>query len=355
MTDEANSTTSSNPLYSTNELASLIPEYDGNQTLLNNFLNACEEAQALASEQQKKLILIHIKNKLRGRASNLINSRHITEFGDIATLLKAHFGDSRDITSLIHDLQLLKQLPNEKASSFAHRVQALSDQVRGVILLQPKETAAQKQAQSDLIDKITLDVLITGLEPKIGTVIRASNPNSIVTASQRIVREEQLFYYEKSKIQEKYYPSNNKRPPQNNYAHNNKPFSQNANNNSHHNNTNLQFCRYCKKPGHTLEVCRKRQYNNSSHNSQNQRTTFNNNNSNQGHYNNQNPPNFNNQNNNFNRHNNNAANIARRQVNHLNSNGSQALGNLTHSAGEPNATEISQMTQLTDEFSQLQF
>lgn len=53
MADEPNSTTSSNPLYSTNELASLIPEYDGNQTLLNNFLNACEEAQALASEQQK--------------------------------------------------------------------------------------------------------------------------------------------------------------------------------------------------------------------------------------------------------------------------------------------------------------
>lgn len=350
-------TTSNTPLYSTSDLSKLIPEYDGNQTLLNNFLNACKEALQLASEHQKRLIIIHIKNKLRGRASNLINSRHIEEFEDISTLLKAHFGDSRDVTSLIHDLQLLKQLPNEKASSFAHRVQSHCDQLRGTILLQSDISAAQKQAQTDLIDNMTLDVLITGLEPKIGTIVRASNPKNIITATQRIVREEQLLYYEKSKIPDKYSSNfSQKRPP-------NKPSSHNLSNHT-------QFCRYCKKPGHSIDVCRKRQYNNSQRNS----SSFNtNNNYYQGHSNSSshqsyqgkhsNHNNFSNRdsNQNFtntNRSQNNYGNYPKRQVNHLNFNESRASGTSTHELETPNraiSPVHNQVNQVTDSFSQLQF
>lgn len=344
--------------YSTSDLSKLIPEYDGNQTLLNNFLNACNEALQLASEHQKRLIIIHIKNKLRGRASNLINSRHIEEFEDISTLLKAHFGDSRDITSLIHDLQLLKQLPNEKASSFAHRVQSHCDQLRGTILLQSQISTAQKQAQTDLIDNMTLDVLITGLEPKIGTIVRASNPNSIITATQRIVREEQLLYYERSKVPDKYSSNfSQRRPP-------NKPASHSSSNHT-------QLCRYCKKPGHSIDDCRKRQYNNSHRNSSNFHRS---NNAYQGHSNSTSHQSYQNNhsshNNSFNRNpdqnytnnrtQNNYGNYPKRQVNHLNFNESRASGTSTHDLKKPNPTispnhDSNQVDLVADSFSQLQF
>ncbi|KAJ8948606.1 hypothetical protein NQ318_007610 [Aromia moschata] len=62
----------------------------------------------MANTDQRHLLVIHIKNMLKGRAAQLISSRNPHSYFEIKQLLNLHFGDSRDLSSLIQDLQRLR-------------------------------------------------------------------------------------------------------------------------------------------------------------------------------------------------------------------------------------------------------
>lgn len=246
--------------YQLRELFMLIPEYDGDQILLNAFINSCDIAFSIAVDQQEFLLTVHIKNKLKGKASQLINCRNVETWRDIKQLLIVHFGDSRDLNSLIHDLQTLKQGPKESALSFINRIQSHNAKLHSSVN-QQNFTAEQKQSQCTLLDSMCLDALLTGLDQKIGSIVRASNPKDLVDAAIRIKRELQLSYFETQKS-----------PYQNRY---NKPKFEPKQN------TQKLSCNYCKKPGHSIDQCYKRNYNNQNkQNSNYQNNNYNQNNQN---------------------------------------------------------------------------
>lgn len=163
--------------YKLSEIFSIVPEYEGDQIFLGNFLNACDCAYDMATEQQRVFLIIHIKNKLRGRAAQLINSRNPASYSEIKQLLSLHFGDSRDLSSLIQDLQRLKQLSGESPLTFFNRLQVLNAKMHSYVQ-KSYLTRDQKMAQTDLIDTMSLNTLLTGLEPRLGQLIRASNLGS---------------------------------------------------------------------------------------------------------------------------------------------------------------------------------
>lgn len=224
--------------YKLNEIFSIIPEYDGNQIGLNTFLNSCKTAYDMAIGNQKVLLTIHIKNKLKGRASELVNSRNPNNWDEIKSLLENHFGDSRDLMSLIQDLQRMRQLPNESPLTFIARLQTHEAKMHASVHKQPL-TGAQRQAQIQLTEGMVLNTLLTGLEPRIAHVVRAGNPGDMLTAIARVRRELQLNYFETQKLNRS---SNTVAPIR-------KP--------------NLpppvKQCSYCKRPGHVFSECRQRQ------------------------------------------------------------------------------------------------
>ena len=223
--------------YKLSEIFSLIPEFDGDQIFLNTFLNACNHAYRMCIEDQRLLLTLHIKNKLRGRAAQLINSRDTQTWQDIRQLLTVHFGDSRDLTSLIQDLQRIHQLQNESPLTFVSRLQTHNAKMHACIQ-QQNLNPEQKEAQVQLIENMTLNTLLTGLEPKLGQIVRAGNPPDILTASMRIRRELQLSYFERQKFQKTNVVSQDKKP----------------------NNSFQKICSYCKKKGHIINECRQKQY-----------------------------------------------------------------------------------------------
>ncbi|KAJ8968549.1 hypothetical protein NQ317_007161 [Molorchus minor] len=125
-----------------------------------------------------KLREIFSINRLRGRAAQLISSRNPNTYPEIKQLLNLHFGDSRDLTSLIQDLQRLRQLQGD-----------------------------QKIAQARLIETMALNTLLTGLEPRLGQIIRASNPRDLLEAH---MRDQQDYYTDNSQhnYQPDYYTDN---------------------------------------------------------------------------------------------------------------------------------------------------
>lgn len=240
------------PSFKLTELFSLIPEYDGDQILLESFLSSCQAALHISNDEQKILVIIHIKNKLRGKASQLVNSKFTNEWAEIKNLLISNFGETRSLPSLIHDLQYMKQ-GKDSALMFVHKIQTHNAKLHSAINRQLDLNVNQKLSQASLIDNMCLDTLLTGLEPKLGAIIRASNPETILDASQRIRRENQLGYLENQR--QNLRPNNNNSYNNNNY---NKPQYQP----SYSQNRNQKMCNYCKKPGHLISECRKRNSNN---------------------------------------------------------------------------------------------
>lgn len=226
--------------YKLNEIFSIIPEYDGNQINLNTFLNSCRTAYDMSIGNQTVLLTVHIKNKLKGRAAELVNSRNPTSWEEIKTLLENHFGDSRDLTSLIQDLQRMRQLPNESPLTFIARLQT-HEAIMHASVHKQRLTLAQKQAQLQLTEGMVLNTLLTGLEPKIGQIVRASDPVDMLTAISRVRRELQLNYFETQKIGR----SNSATTPM-----------RNPNLSS-----TTKQCSFCKRAGHIASECRQRQQN----------------------------------------------------------------------------------------------
>lgn len=292
------------PEYKLNELCQIIPEYDGDSVLLNTFISSCDAAFQVATEEQKYLLTVHLKNKLRGRASQLINSRELRSWIEIRELLRTHFGDSRDLTSLIYALQQIKQGDNENPQNFVHRINAHNSKLHASINQQNNLSPQEKNSQQSLIDKMSLNTLLTGLEPKLGAIIRAGNPKNMIEAAERIRKEYQLSFLEKQ-------------------SH-----KSNTNRNPTPSNKNHKTCNYCKKPGHVISECRSKQYNDRNRPSTSNFNNFRNNNyqrtdSSQNFHrpynpNNNNPPR--NQNNNFQRNfRPNQGNSNQNQSHHLNS------------------------------------
>lgn len=184
--------------YKLSEIFSIIPEFDGDQIFLGNFIDACDCAFNMATTQQKVFLLIHIKNKMRGRAAQLISSRNPGTYAELKHLLNLHFGDSRDLSSLIQDLQRLKQLPNESPLTFYNRLQVLNSKLLANIQ-KSGLSRQQKDAQTSLIETMALNALLTGLDFRLGQLIRASNPQTLLEAQSRIRRELQLSYFEQQK------------------------------------------------------------------------------------------------------------------------------------------------------------
>lgn len=226
--------------YKLSEIFSIISEYDGNPIFLNTFITSCTTASNMAVGNQVALLVLHIKNKLRGRAAELVNSRNPVSWDDIRNLLETHFGDSRDLSSLIQDLQRLRQMPNESPLTFAARLQTHEAKMHAAINKQ-NLTAKEKTAQISLIDSMVLNSLLTGVEPRIGQILRASDPDDIITAISRIKRELQLNHFESQKF------SGTRNIPTQVTSQVRKPP------------TPTKQCSFCRRPGHSFNECITRQ------------------------------------------------------------------------------------------------
>lgn len=69
---------------------------------------------------------IDVKNKVTGKISELINFRNLYKRPEIGEISNTHFGDSKDLKSLIYALQQRKQGETENSQSFVSRINALN-------------------------------------------------------------------------------------------------------------------------------------------------------------------------------------------------------------------------------------
>ncbi|KAJ8912809.1 hypothetical protein NQ315_014392 [Exocentrus adspersus] len=203
------------PQISVKDYMELIPRFDGDPTILSSFISACENVLTLMAPNNDAIrisfTLMHIRTKIVGKAASVLAARTYQTFPELKTILISIFGDQRNEESLLSDLNLLRQKPNETSFQFADRCIDLR-----CLLLSKVECSDlerdQKNIKIEMYNKTALRAYLTGLNPNMSHLLRCKSPATLEQAIQYTAEEENIDYH-RSLIK-----SNN---PQSSHSHSN--------------------------------------------------------------------------------------------------------------------------------------
>ena len=273
----------------------MIPEFSGDRENLHKFLVCCDIVNVQAtSKTDKETFLNIVKTKLCGSAYNLIKYKTFTTWPELKLLLQGQYLEKRTIAQIQTELLNSRQLPGESVRSYSNRLERLTLDLTDACI--SSQGIAATAVIEDLNAKAVLAAFVEGLQSPYKLIIKASRFSKFEDAVEAACEEERVV--------------NASKPQKSNHNnHPNRPKCFNCGKQNHiakdcysnplpryHPKTEIKresnvnsvskVCRYCKNVGHTIDQCRKRQFNNSrfQHNNHNpgpsRNSNFNSNNNN---------------------------------------------------------------------------
>ncbi|CAG9137713.1 unnamed protein product [Plutella xylostella] len=227
MPDNANASSSTNSSTRLNidTLLKFIDNYDGSRDALTAWLTNCDRAFSLAHTDQKPIIFAFIQNRLTDRAQSTCANTLFDKWDDLKEFLKSRFGNRKHQSHLLLDLQNCKQLSNENVAQYISR---LENSLKSLLscIKQGNTDSSLLPGEIHSTNKLALSTFMMGVNPSISQILRSREPETLNDAFN-IALEEEKFHILQNSLQ----PSN------------------------------VKMCKYCKKPGHLIENCFKRQRN----------------------------------------------------------------------------------------------
>lgn len=242
-------------------LFKFIKPFDGTREKLNAFLSNCDNAISLASDAQKPILFKYILSQLGGKAETACSIKEFESWDQLNNFLKTQFGETKHYTHLLADLQECRQTYTEPVNQFALRVETCLSKLLTEVTLSNKKKS-ELPGRTAAMEDLALHTFLLGLKPDISNLVRGKNPSTLNEAINLATSEEKILnLFSKRNFQTS---TSQRQGPKPNYP--SKP-SPNANPRpqmpKQFNRIDpIPFCRYCKTQGHTIEVCRKREYNN---------------------------------------------------------------------------------------------
>lgn len=249
-----------------NILIKFINKFDGNRDKLNSFLNNCSNAIKLASPNQQDILLKYIISQLEGRAEVACSIKEFDSWQQLEDFLKAQFGNKKHYAALLSDLQGCRQLNGETVNQFALKIEScLSKLLTEINISIPTRKKGELAGRVAAMQDLALHTFVIGLNPRLSTVVRCRDPETLNDAINFAVSEEKIYLASLGRNAN--FPGNSSNHPRFRQPQVKTPITQNRSYNT--NNTSFPpravnpiVCRYCKFPGHSIEACRKREYNN---------------------------------------------------------------------------------------------
>lgn len=237
-------------------LSKFITSFDGTREKLNPFITNCKNALSLAEPWQKNMLFMLILSKLEGKAQSACSIKEFDDWSQLEDFLKTQFGEKKHYAHLLAELQDCKQLSNESVNQFGLRLETCLARLKTEInLSMPSKRKTELAGRVAAMEDLALHNFVTGLNPKIATTVRCRNPENLNAAINFAVNEE--------KVLESMFKKMTLSSPNNNNLNRNRNTQPRPSTNSNNNyGGNKLFCRYCKNPGHVIENCRKREFNN---------------------------------------------------------------------------------------------
>lgn len=308
---------SQTPKVSFREATDTVPIFDGYNIPLAQFVRACRRAREIVPSSSERNLTKILINKLRGRAYYAVEDEPCDTITQLVDLLTGAFGSPKTID----------QYRGELSTIFLKREEHMLDYISRVKDLRTAILDAERRAQGTLTQQTSIEVdaltarsfcnglpLQYRLQMKPEHLIRPfeafseakslakreeldrqryeSRPRAESTPSRHAIanqirRPSAHSAPERGRSPPKYrapppdrtygsaprgpdnfqrsgYPRNSERQPTGSYRAPENRATYDATSASHRGNEQAaKWCRYCKNPGHEIEECRKREYNNS--------------------------------------------------------------------------------------------
>lgn len=251
------STTNPTPInYSLEFLCSLIScQFTGNRYELGEFLANCNNANNLATAEQRLPLLYFILSQIKGKTKEQLARVNFRNWEELKEQLKVLFQDKKHYYQLVEELSNIRQFSNETITDYYNKLENLNSRIISSIQ-QFTINAAEIPGKIKFVNDITLNRFIFHSKPEISQMLRWKEFSNLTSAHTAAVNEEQALKIH-SKFNTPFYskqPTSTNTPIRNFDIH--------------------KTCTYCKNAGHTINECRKRAFNNERKVHQNNQSNF---------------------------------------------------------------------------------
>lgn len=260
-----------------NVLIKFINKFDGSREKLTPFINNCKNALSLSSPPQTDILFKYILSQLEGRAESACSIKDFDNWLQLEEFLKSQFGERKHYAALLTDLQSCRQEIGDSVSQFALKVEScLSKLLTEINVSIPTKKKGELAGRVAAMEDLAIHTFTVGLAPRLSTVVRCRDPETLNEAINIAISEEKITQAvdkrntNNNKFNNNNYNRYNKFNSFNKLPSNRPKFEQfrpvhvtsQYQNPSSSRNPSEPICRYCKFTGHTIENCRKREYNN---------------------------------------------------------------------------------------------
>lgn len=303
--------------FSIRDALEAVPIFNGDNITFSHFVEGCEEALSMIAPSQEIILVRAIRNKLKGDAHRSILGKIFNSLQELVEFLRKKYGPRETVYEAQARLAYICQRDDEKVSSYSNRVReigkhiidaqkrqsngisrdfekAMEEHLKICFLrglnpeIQIKKEGTFDDLESRAIDaERELETIKTIRQVVLGEKISNDNKRTVNASLRRVGTEPIVTCQYCKKIGHtadrcRFIIGNQ---PGRNFAVNTNSGPRNfLQNNQNLNNTQTPpppgsqmqnsrnmyqvECRYCKKPGHIIENCRKRIFNNQSRNIQ---------------------------------------------------------------------------------------
>lgn len=199
------------------ELSSIIPKFDGDESILNLFIRKCEYVIRLCREagnlDQDLYIFQVITSKLVGRAATLISERpDIESWNDLKTTFEQHFGDPRSEECIAIELETLKINNGESYLDFCVRIQ----HIKSTLLAKVNRIAdvSLRKSKITIYNHMAMNVFLYNLPEDLLRIVRLKGCDSLENALSIVLEEVNFLHQYQTRNKMLRLPNNTQHKPQ---------------------------------------------------------------------------------------------------------------------------------------------
>lgn len=281
----------------------LVPKYDGHNIPVWQFARACKRAKESIPLIDEAHFVRMLRNKLSNHAYLAVEDEIHPTVEKFVDCLKRTFGSGRSSNYYRGQLSMAYKKQNEHILDYIGRIKDLR-----TAIIEGDQTNLDRslnELEITSIDSFALEAFYEGLPREYRIELRAEGYNDFADACTKVLlinrrlEREEIRNKSTRNYRDNSVPANSMRSQRDNFT-----TSPNASPNPPTNGAQ-KICSFCKRIGHLIHECRKRQYRDEYNNNNNSNNNFHNNNYNRSNNFTNNPNNYNNnQSNNYNRSNN---------------------------------------------------
>lgn len=169
----------------------VVPLFDGTSTELNRFIKNCDVMLESIDKDELPFYVKLIKTRLLGKAFDIINQKTLDSWIDLKAELITQFSDSRSLQFIQLQLLNAKQEKNECIRDFGNRIQGLYSDLISVCERQEGKDAAK--ALEKTYQKICLSAFEEGIaSTEIKILIKASQFTTLLVAINKACDHERV-------------------------------------------------------------------------------------------------------------------------------------------------------------------